>query len=173
VLPYLYLYKLLLVLCIIFSLNWAKMVSPFGVSFWRIKYPWMWPCDWEQIGGNTRNGFHKEWFCILAKLLVMTYILKYMQVMLLSVLPNSLRGANYAKNVLRAAILVQYIPRLFRFLPMLFGQSPAGFIFESAWANFIINLLIFMLASHVVGSCWYLFALQVSENGIWCLFQKY
>ncbi|KAL2967794.1 hypothetical protein AAZX31_16G194300 [Glycine max] len=82
------------------------------------------------------------------------------QVMLLSVLPNSLRGANYAKNVLRAAILVQYIPRLFRFLPMLFGQSPAGFIFESAWANFIINLLIFMLASHVVGSCWYLFALQ-------------
>ncbi|CAJ1952235.1 unnamed protein product [Sphenostylis stenocarpa] len=39
-------------------------------------------------------------------------------------------------------------------------QSPAGFIFESAWANFVINLLIFMLASHVVGSCWYLFALQ-------------
>ncbi|RDY01515.1 putative cyclic nucleotide-gated ion channel 20, chloroplastic, partial [Mucuna pruriens] len=82
------------------------------------------------------------------------------QVMLLSVLPKSLRGANYAKNVLRAAILVQYIPRLFRFLPMLFGQSSTGFIFESAWANFIINLLIFMLASHVVGSCWYLFALQ-------------
>ncbi|XP_017437978.1 probable cyclic nucleotide-gated ion channel 20, chloroplastic isoform X1 [Vigna angularis] len=82
------------------------------------------------------------------------------QIMLLSVLPKSLRGANYAKNVLRAAILVQYIPRLFRFLPMLFGQSPAGFIFESAWANFIINLLIFILASHVVGSIWYLFALQ-------------
>ncbi|KAL9324369.1 hypothetical protein ACSQ67_009226 [Phaseolus vulgaris] len=74
------------------------------------------------------------------------------QIMLLTVLPKSLREANYAKNVLRAAILVQYIPRLFRFLPMLFGQSPAGFIFESAWANFIINLLIFMLASHVVGS---------------------
>jgi len=89
--------------------------------------------------------------------------------MLLTVLPKSLREANYAKNVLRAAILVQYIPRLFRFLPMLFGQSPAGFIFESAWANFIINLLIFMLASHVVGSTWYLFALQVNKNGIYLM----
>ncbi|XP_027359099.1 probable cyclic nucleotide-gated ion channel 20, chloroplastic [Abrus precatorius] len=84
------------------------------------------------------------------------------QIMILLVLPRhlGLSGANYAKNLLRAAILVQYIPRLFRFLPLLIGQSPTGFIFESAWANFIINLLIFMLASHVVGSCWYLFGLQ-------------
>ncbi|KAL2334317.1 hypothetical protein Fmac_015530 [Flemingia macrophylla] len=82
------------------------------------------------------------------------------QIMILFVLPNSLGGANYAKNLLRAGILVQYIPKLFRFLPLLIGQSPTGFIFESAWANFIINLLIFMLASHVVGSCWYLFGLQ-------------
>ncbi|KAG4952698.1 hypothetical protein JHK85_046565 [Glycine max] len=82
------------------------------------------------------------------------------QIMILFVLPNSLEGANYAKNLLRAAILVQYIPKLFRFLPLLIGQSPMGFIFESAWANFVINLLIFVLASHVVGSCWYLFGLQ-------------
>nr|KYP39023.1 hypothetical protein KK1_039696 [Cajanus cajan] len=84
------------------------------------------------------------------------------QIMILFVLPKSLgsSGANYAKNLLRAAILVQYFPRLFRFLPLLIGQSPTGFIFESAWANFIINLLIFMLSGHVVGSCWYLFGLQ-------------
>lgn len=69
-------------------------------------------------------------------------------------------GANYAKNFLRAAILVQYIPRLYRILPMLAGQSASGFIFESAWANFVINLLTFVLSGHVVGSCWYLFGLQ-------------
>lgn len=103
-------------------------------------------------------------------MLVMTYVVKYVQIMLLLVLPESMRGANYAKNLLRAVILVQYIPRLFRFLPLLIGQSPTGFIFESAWANFIINLLIYMLASHVVGSCWYLFGLQVSENSILCMF---
>ncbi|RDY01516.1 putative cyclic nucleotide-gated ion channel 20, chloroplastic, partial [Mucuna pruriens] len=84
------------------------------------------------------------------------------QIMIFLVLPKHLgvSGANYAKNLLRAVILVQYIPKLFRILPLLIGQSPTGFIFESAWANFIINLLIFMLASHVVGSCWYLFGLQ-------------
>uniref|UniRef100_A0A6N2LLS4 Cyclic nucleotide-binding domain-containing protein n=1 Tax=Salix viminalis TaxID=40686 RepID=A0A6N2LLS4_SALVM len=43
-------------------------------------------------------------------------------------------GANYAKNLLQAVILVQYIPRLFRFIPLLIG--PNGFIFETALANF-------------------------------------
>ncbi|MED6108453.1 putative cyclic nucleotide-gated ion channel 20, chloroplastic [Stylosanthes scabra] len=87
-------------------------------------------------------------------------VLPLPQIMVLFVLPKSFGGANYAKNLLRAVILVQYIPRLCRFLPMLIGQSPSGFVFESAWANFIINLLIFMLSGHVVGACWYLFGLQ-------------
>ncbi|KAI4351108.1 hypothetical protein L6164_005493 [Bauhinia variegata] len=69
-------------------------------------------------------------------------------------------GANNAKDVLRASILAQYIPRLFRSLPLLIGQSPSGFIFESAWENFFINLLTYMLSVHLVGSCWYLFGLQ-------------
>ena len=83
--------------------------------------------------------------------------------MILLVLPMSLgsSGANYAKNLLRTAVLVQYIPRLYRFLPFLAGQSSSGFIFESAWTNFVINLLTFVLSGHVVGSCWYLFGLQV------------
>lgn len=94
--------------------------------------------------------------------------------MILLVLPKYLgsSGANYAKNLLRTAVLVQYIPRLYRFLPLLAGQSPSGFIFESAWANFVINLLTFVLSGHVVGSCWYLFGLQVCEghsNVVICL----
>ncbi|XP_040997564.1 probable cyclic nucleotide-gated ion channel 20, chloroplastic [Juglans microcarpa x Juglans regia] len=89
-------------------------------------------------------------------------VLPLPQIIILLVLPKSLgsSGANYAKNLLRAAILVQYIPRLYRFLPLLAGQSPSGLVFESAWANFVINLLTFMLSGHVVGSCWYLFGLQ-------------
>eukprot|EP00261_Vitis_vinifera_P040810 XP_019082053.1 PREDICTED: probable cyclic nucleotide-gated ion channel 20, chloroplastic isoform X5 [Vitis vinifera] len=89
-------------------------------------------------------------------------VLPLPQIMILLVLPMSLgtSGANYAKNLLRTAVLVQYIPRLYRFLPFLAGQSPSGFIFESAWANFVINLLTFVLSGHVVGSCWYLFGLQ-------------
>jgi len=88
---------------------------------------------------------------------------KYLQIFILFVLPTHLgtgsTGANYANNLLRIVILVQHIPRLCRFLPMIF--SPAGFVFESPWANFFINLFTFVLSGHVVGSWWYLFSLQV------------
>ncbi|XAR53145.1 hypothetical protein NMG60_11021568 [Bertholletia excelsa] len=89
-------------------------------------------------------------------------VLPLPQIVMLYILPKfmALSTANSAKNLLRAAVLVQYIPRLYRFLSLLAGQSPSGFIFESAWANFVLNLLTFMLSGHVVGSCWYLLGLQ-------------
>ncbi|XP_026407977.1 probable cyclic nucleotide-gated ion channel 20, chloroplastic [Papaver somniferum] len=89
-------------------------------------------------------------------------VLPLPQIMILVVLPRYVgsSAANYAKNLLRATVLLQYIPRIFRCLPLLAGRSPSGFIFETAWANFVINLLMFVLAGHVVGSCWYLFGLQ-------------
>ncbi|KAL6635208.1 hypothetical protein ACP70R_027879 [Stipagrostis hirtigluma subsp. patula] len=89
-------------------------------------------------------------------------VLPLPQVMILLVIPKyvGLSGANYAKNLLRATVLLQYVPRIIRFVPLLGGQSANGFIFESAWVNFVINLLMFVLAGHVVGSCWYLFGLQ-------------
>ncbi|KAI4975281.1 hypothetical protein ZWY2020_048888 [Hordeum vulgare] len=84
------------------------------------------------------------------------------QLMVQGVIPKyiGVSGANYAKNLLRATVIVQYAPRIFRFVQLLGGQSANGFIFESAWANFVINLLVFILAGHVVGSLWYLFGLQ-------------
>nr|CAD1825097.1 unnamed protein product [Ananas comosus var. bracteatus] len=89
-------------------------------------------------------------------------VLPLPQVMILVVIPKYVgsSAANYAKNLLRATVLLQYVPRIIRFVPLLGGQSASGFIFESAWANFVINLLMFVLAGHVVGSCWYLFGLQ-------------
>ena len=91
------------------------------------------------------------------------FSLSLSQIIVFLILPNSLgtSGANHAKNLLRTAVMAQYIPRLYRFLPLLAGQSPSGFVFETAWANFVINLLTFMLAGHIVGSLWYLFGLQV------------
>ncbi|KAG2271678.1 hypothetical protein Bca52824_066233 [Brassica carinata] len=62
------------------------------------------------------------------------------QILILWIIPAHLAisGANYAKNLLRAAVLFQYIPKLYRLLPLLAGQTPTGFIFESAWANFLL-----------------------------------
>ncbi|KAL3628946.1 putative cyclic nucleotide-gated ion channel 20, chloroplastic [Castilleja foliolosa] len=101
---------------------------------------------------------HYLFGCFILDLFV---VLPLPQIIVLVILRGSMgSGANIAKNLLRAAILFQYVPRLYRFLPLLAGQSPTGLVFESAWANFVINLLMFVLASHVVGSCWYLFGLQ-------------
>ena len=100
----------------------------------------------------------------ICSLLIFLFV-SWSKVMILLVIPKyvGLSGANYAKNLLRATVLLQYVPRIIRFVPLLDGQSANGFIFESAWANFVINLLMFVLAGHVVGSCWYLFGLQVSQ----------
>ncbi|XP_058108456.1 probable cyclic nucleotide-gated ion channel 20, chloroplastic isoform X2 [Magnolia sinica] len=89
-------------------------------------------------------------------------VLPLPQIMIFVIIPKSLGSstANDAKNLLRATIILNYIPRIIRFLPLLASQSASGFIFESAWANFIINLLIFVLAGHAVGSFWYLFGVQ-------------
>ncbi|CAM6041502.1 unnamed protein product [Sphagnum compactum] len=68
--------------------------------------------------------------------------------------------ANFFKNAVRWVVLLQMIPRCIRFFPLLAGQSRSGFVFETAWANFIVNIFIYLLASHVVGCSWYLFGLQ-------------
>ncbi|PIN05892.1 Cyclic nucleotide-gated cation channel CNGA1-3 [Handroanthus impetiginosus] len=88
-------------------------------------------------------------------------VLPLPQIIVLLISPGSTgdSSANYANNLLRAAILVQCIPRLHRFLPLLAGSSPT-FIFESAWSNFIIYLPTIVWASHFFGSCWYLFGVQ-------------
>jgi len=65
-------------------------------------------------------------------------------------------NANFLKDLLRATVLLQYIPRCIRFVPLALGS----FAFETARANFVINLFIYLLAAHVVGCSWYLFALQ-------------
>ncbi|CAH8260863.1 unnamed protein product [Arabidopsis lyrata] len=89
-------------------------------------------------------------------------VLPIPQIMILWIIPAHLgtRREEYEKQIIRATVLFQYIPKLYRLLPLLAGQTPTGFIFESAWANFVINLLTFMLAGHAVGSCWYLSGLQ-------------
>ncbi|KAK3005932.1 hypothetical protein RJ639_015613 [Escallonia herrerae] len=69
-------------------------------------------------------------------------------------------AGNYEKTLLGAVLLLQYVPRLYRFLHSFSAQYPSGFILESTWKTSIINLFGFGLSGHVVGSCWYIFGLQ-------------
>ncbi|EOA32322.1 hypothetical protein CARUB_v10015585mg [Capsella rubella] len=95
-------------------------------------------------------------------LLDLFIVLPIPQIMILWIIPQHLgiyRG-EWERRIISATVLFQYLPKLYRLLPLIAGQTPTGFIFESAWANFVINLLTFMLAGHAVGSCWYLSGLQ-------------
>ncbi|KAH9308759.1 hypothetical protein KI387_036670, partial [Taxus chinensis] len=69
------------------------------------------------------------------------------------------------KNALRFIILFQYLPRFIRIFPLSAEViRTAGVLTETAWAGAAYNLLLYMLASHVLGACWYLLALERQDT---------
>lgn len=68
------------------------------------------------------------------------------------------------KNVLRFIIIFQYIPRLFLIYPLSSQIVKAtGVVTETAWAGAAYNLMLYMLASHVLGASWYLLSIERQE----------
>ncbi|PSR87592.1 Cyclic nucleotide-gated ion channel like [Actinidia chinensis var. chinensis] len=68
--------------------------------------------------------------------------------------------ADHANNTLALIVLIQYIPRLFLIFPL--NQriiKTTGLIARTAWAGAAYNLLLYMLASHVLGASWYLLSI--------------
>nr|XP_025879141.1 cyclic nucleotide-gated ion channel 1 isoform X1 [Oryza sativa Japonica Group] len=95
-------------------------------------------------------------------------VLPLPQVLVLVVLPR-LQGSSVmtAKNILMVIVICQYVPRLIRIIPLYLQITrSAGIITETAWAGAAFNLLIYMLASHVLGALWYLLSIQ-REDTCW------
>ncbi|XP_047337772.1 cyclic nucleotide-gated ion channel 1-like [Impatiens glandulifera] len=73
------------------------------------------------------------------------------------------------KNTMRYVILVQYLPRFFRFYPLYSEVTRSSGLFtEKAWTGAAFNLLLYMLASHIVGAFWYLFSVEI-KNSCWLI----
>ncbi|KAL6275011.1 hypothetical protein ACE6H2_025703 [Prunus campanulata] len=69
------------------------------------------------------------------------------------------------KQALLFIVLLQYIPRLVRVLPLTSElKRTAGVFAETAWAGAACYLLLYMLASHIVGAFWYLLALERNDT---------
>nr|XP_027190255.1 protein CNGC15c-like [Cicer arietinum] len=86
--------------------------------------------------------------------------------LLIWIIIPTLRGSTMAntKNVLRFFIIFQYIPRLFMILPLSSQIVKAtGVVTETAWAGAAYNLMLYMLASHILGACWYLLSIERQE----------
>lgn len=70
-------------------------------------------------------------------------------------------GANHNNNALALIVLVQYIPRFYLIFPLSSQIIKAnGVVTKTAWAGAAYNLLLYMLASHVLGAAWYLLSLD-------------
>ncbi|CAL5038787.1 unnamed protein product [Urochloa decumbens] len=93
-------------------------------------------------------------------------ILPIPQVIILVVLPK-LHSSEItkAKNVLMILIICQYVPRLIRIRPLYLQITrSAGVITETARAGAAFNLLLYMLASHVLGAIWYVLSIQRQDS---------
>ncbi|XVE61702.1 hypothetical protein DITRI_Ditri06bG0061000 [Diplodiscus trichospermus] len=88
------------------------------------------------------------------------------QVLVWAVIPK-LRGSSMitTRNVVRLIIIFQYLLRLYLIYP-LSSQiiKTTGVVTETAWAGAAYNLMLYMLASHVLGAAWYLLSLERQEE---------
>ncbi|KAI3435404.1 Cyclic nucleotide-binding domain-containing protein [Psidium guajava] len=68
--------------------------------------------------------------------------------------------ADHTTNTLVLIVLLQYIPRLYLIFPLSSQLIRAtGVVTKTAWAGAAYNLLLYMLASHVLGASWYLLSI--------------
>ncbi|KAI3453968.1 hypothetical protein Pfo_010631 [Paulownia fortunei] len=84
------------------------------------------------------------------------------QIVIWSILP-AIRSshADHTNNALVLIVLLQYIPRLYLIFPLSSQIIKAtGVVTKTAWAGAAYNLLLYMLASHVLGACWYLLSIE-------------
>uniref|UniRef100_A0A2P2L4A4 Putative cyclic nucleotide-gated ion channel 17 n=1 Tax=Rhizophora mucronata TaxID=61149 RepID=A0A2P2L4A4_RHIMU len=68
---------------------------------------------------------------------------------------------DHNNHALALIVLLQYIPRLYLIFPLSSQMIKAnGVVTRTAWAGAAYNLLLYMLASHVLGAAWYLLSVD-------------
>ncbi|KAG6391346.1 hypothetical protein SASPL_149100 [Salvia splendens] len=84
------------------------------------------------------------------------------QIVIWTILP-AIRSshADHTNNALILIVLLQYVPRLYLIFPLSSQIIKAtGVVTKTAWAGAAYNLLLYMLASHVLGASWYVLSIQ-------------
>ncbi|EFH69149.1 predicted protein [Arabidopsis lyrata subsp. lyrata] len=105
------------------------------------------------------------------------YLTRYFIVDFLAVLPlpqiavwkflHGSKGSDVlpTKTALLNIVIVQYIPRFVRFIPLTSElKKTAGAFAEGAWAGAAYYLLWYMLASHITGAFWYMLSVERNDT---------
>ncbi|KAK2996466.1 hypothetical protein RJ639_024939, partial [Escallonia herrerae] len=89
-------------------------------------------------------------------------VLPLPQVAILIIIPRMGGSTSLnTKNLLKFVVFFQYVPRVLRVYPLYKEVTrTSGILTETAWAGAAFNLLLYMLASHVLGAFWYLFSVE-------------
>ncbi|XP_022965027.1 probable cyclic nucleotide-gated ion channel 16 [Cucurbita moschata] len=73
--------------------------------------------------------------------------------------------ATHANHTLALIVLIQYAPRLFVIFPLNRRiNKTTGSIAKTAWAGAAYNLLLYLLASHIIGAAWYVASIQRQDE---------
>lgn len=71
------------------------------------------------------------------------------------------RSLNTRKLIMNFFVMMQYVPRVFRIYQLC--KEPKKFVngeSTAIWVKVVLNLFMYILASHVLGAIWYFFAVQ-------------
>ncbi|XP_074276331.1 cyclic nucleotide-gated ion channel 17-like [Silene latifolia] len=84
------------------------------------------------------------------------------QILIWFIIPASRSSrTDHKNNTLALIVLLQYVPRLYLIFPLSSEIIKAtGLVTKTAWAGAVYNLLLYMLASHVLGAAWYLLSIE-------------
>ncbi|KAK6936062.1 Ion transport domain [Dillenia turbinata] len=86
------------------------------------------------------------------------------QILLWFIIPNGGSTLANTKSYFWSFIIFQYIPKLYLIFPLSHDIVKAnGVMTETAWAGAAYNLMLFLLASHVIGAAWYLLSMERME----------
>lgn len=88
------------------------------------------------------------------------------QVLIWAVIPN-IKGSEMiaSRHVVRLVSIFQYLLRLYLIYPLSSKITKAsGVMMEKAWAGAAYYLTLYMLASHVLGSTWYLLSIERQDE---------
>ncbi|KAJ0965681.1 hypothetical protein J5N97_026819 [Dioscorea zingiberensis] len=104
----------------------------------------------------ARRYLKSDFFLDLAAALPLPQIVIWL---VIPMIKNS--NADHSNNALALIVLIQYIPRLYLIFPLSYQIIKAnGVVTKTAWAGAAYNLVLYMLASHVLGAAWYLLTLE-------------
>lgn len=102
---------------------------------------------------KARKGFFFDLFVILP----------LPQIVLWVVIPYLLRRGltNEVMTVLLLMFLFQYLPKIYHSVCLLRRmQKFSGYVFGTIWWGFALNIIVYFVASHAAGACWYLLGIK-------------